>query len=149
MSEWVHSRRLYHFRCGLHFVVADEDNAHTLAQWKCAGGVLDSTLTLRKCSSEVLDSTLTLWEFAGEGLDSTLTLQKCSSERLDSTLTPWKCSSEGLDSTLKWKGIFERRVCQSVKIKKHEEMSNFCVQILVLCKKNPIFTALIVIDPRK
>lgn len=104
MSEWVYSRRLYHFRCGLHFVVADEGNARTLAQWKCAG--------------EVLDSTLTLWEFAGEGLDSTLTSWKCSSNGLNSILTLQKCSGEGLDSTLKWKGIFERRACQSVKVKK-------------------------------
>ena len=88
MSEWVYSRRLYHFRCGLHFVVADEGNALTLAQWKCAGEVLDSTLTLRKCSGDGLDNTLTLRKCSSKGLDSTLTLQKCSGEGLDSTLTP-------------------------------------------------------------
>ena len=60
MSECVYSRRLYHFRYGLHFVVADEGNARTLTQWKCAGEGLDNTLTLRKCSSKGLDSTLTL-----------------------------------------------------------------------------------------
>ena len=32
MSECVYSRRLYHFRCGLHFVVADEGNARILIQ---------------------------------------------------------------------------------------------------------------------
>ena len=32
MSECVYSRHLYHFRCGLHFVVADEGNARILTQ---------------------------------------------------------------------------------------------------------------------